>query len=78
MDPPRDTNQPDERADQSQVDHSRNPSHPNIWNEPGFAAPRAGIAKVRTKGWDDWNGLIHADDTSSSSDRMHQDSPINS
>jgi hypothetical protein len=38
----------------------------------------AGIAEIRTKGWDDWNGLIHTDNASSSSDRMHQDTPIDS
>jgi hypothetical protein len=60
------------------VDHSRDRGHPNIWNEPGFAVPWAGIAQIRTKGWDDWNDLIHVDDTSSSSERMHQDTPIDS
>src|SRR5262249_40582794 len=76
--PPRRTNQPDERPHQSQVDHSRDPSHPNIQNESCFTVPWWGTIEIRTEGWDEWNSLIHADDTSSSSDRMHQDPPTNS
>src|SRR6516164_10887240 len=46
--------------------------------KPCFGVPWRGTIEIRTEGWDDWNGLIHADDTSSSSDRMHQDTPTNS
>src|SRR5215470_461845 len=73
--PPRDPNQPDEEAGWPQVDHSLDQGYPNIWNEPGFARLRAGIAPVRPKGWDDREGLIHADHTSSPTAWMHQDSP---
>jgi hypothetical protein len=46
MGPPRDPNQPDEQSGWSQVDHSRDPSHPNIPNKSGFAAVWLGIAEM--------------------------------
>src|SRR5215471_102303 len=76
--PPRGTNQPDEQPGWAQVDHSRDPSHPNISCRVGFVPRRAGTSPVHTKGWDDWNGPINEDDTSSQTARMHRDTPNNS
>src|SRR5215471_9219724 len=76
--PPRGTNQPDEQPGWAQVDHSRNPSHPNISCRVVLRRSGLGTCPVHTKGWDDWNGPIDEDHTSSQTAWLDRDTPNNS